>query len=550
MLNRAEEISDPRMRSYLVPSRVLWHTMGEAAPLDAAHLTYPGSRTTSLVHKGEAPALLLDFGREINGGIAIRRKGTWEQKPVRVRVRFGESASEAMAEPNQDHAIHDSELLVPWFGTAEFGNTGFRFVRIDLVEEGATLDLEWVRAIFRRRDLAYKGRFDCSDPRLNSIWETGAYTVHLCMQDYVYDGIKRDRLVWIGDIHPELMVVNTVFGAEPSVPASLDKLRDETPLPNWMNGISSYSLWWIIAHRDWFQYHGNEPYLAEQHEYLTALLREVMKHIGPNGREQLPGHRFLDWPTSEDPKAIHAGLQGLASMALQAGAQLCHVLREDELQHECLATANAMHAHTPPATSSKQANALLAIAGLADVQQVNQKVLGNDPLQGLSTFYGYYVLQARALAGDYAGCLEVIRNYWGAMLDYGATSFWEHFELDWTRNAGRIDELPRPDRDDLHADFGDYCYVGHRHSLCHGWAAGPTAWMTEHILGLRPLKPGCAVVQVQPHLAGLEFAEGALPTPHGMIEVRHEAQPGGLVKTEISAPDEVRIVQGPGGGTA
>ena len=53
------------------------------------------------------------------------------------------------------------------------------------------------------RDLQYLGSFECSDERLNTIWQTGAYTVHLNMQDYLWDGIKRDRLVWIGDMHPE-----------------------------------------------------------------------------------------------------------------------------------------------------------------------------------------------------------------------------------------------------------------------------------------------------------------------------------------------------------
>ena len=39
----------------------------------------------------------------------------------------------------------------------------------------------------------------------------------------------------------------------------------------------------------------------------------------------------------------------------------------------------------------------------------------------------------------------------------------------------RIDELVPPGKKDLHGDFGAYCYVGFRHSLCHGWASGPTA---------------------------------------------------------------------------
>ena len=63
------------------------------------------------------------------------------------------------------------------------------------------------------------------------------------MQEYLWDGVKRDRLVWVGDLHPEVMTVNTVFGYNEVVPKSLDLIRDITPLPQWMNGISSYSIW-------------------------------------------------------------------------------------------------------------------------------------------------------------------------------------------------------------------------------------------------------------------------------------------------------------------
>jgi hypothetical protein len=162
----------------------------------------------------------------------------------------------------------------------------------------------------------------------------------------------------------------------------------------------------------------------------------------------------------------------------------------------------------------------------------------------LSTFYGYYVLQARALAGDIAGCLDLIRVYWGGMLDGGATTFWEGFEIDWLETAGRIDEVVPPGRRDLHADFGDWCYKGLRHSLCHGWAAGPTAWLSEHVLGVSPAAPGFAEAAIRPHLGGLDWARGTVPTPHGVIGVSHERRADGTVATEVTLPEGVRRASG------
>ena len=49
-----------------------------------------------------------------------------------------------------------------------------------------------------------------------------SYTVHLNMQEYLWDGIKRDRLVWVGDMHPEVMTIHTVFGENEVVRKSLD----------------------------------------------------------------------------------------------------------------------------------------------------------------------------------------------------------------------------------------------------------------------------------------------------------------------------------------
>jgi hypothetical protein len=147
------------------------------------------------------------------------------------------------------------------------------------------------------------------------------------------------------------------------------------------------------------------------------------------------------------------------------------------------------------------------------------------------------------MAGDYQGALDCIRQYWGAMLDLGATTFWEDFDIDWTANADRIDELVPEGRKDIHGDFGNYCYKGFRHSLCHGWASGPTAWLSEHVLGVQIVEPGCRVVRIEPHLGDLAWAEGSYPTPMGVIKIRHDKRADGSIQSSIEAPTGVKIVR-------
>jgi hypothetical protein len=547
-------VPDPRIRQYLVPTRVVWTSgAGVENPecllrAKVGQITLSDEVLCTLRNDGETPGVLLDFGQELQGGVQISISSCGENNRAQLRVRFGESVSEAMSEvggqqnATNDHAVRDQIISVVGLGSHEIGNSGFRFVRIDLIEPG-NVTIKAVRAVFIYRDLEYKGSFRCNDARLNRIWQTGAYTIHLNMQDYVWDGIKRDRLVWIGDMHPEVMTIGAVFGKTDVVPASLDLVRDITALPEWMNGISAYSMWWVLIHHNWYLQHGDLAYLKQQKKYLKGLLGQLMGHIGPDNRETLGGMRFLDWPTYSNGAAVHAGLHGLLILTLQAGAELCTALKDSKLQGKCEEAVARLRKYIPEHDHNKQAAALMALAGLGDAAALNREVLAVDGAQRMSTFYGYYMLQARAKAGDYQGCLDCLRTYWGGMLDLGATTFWEDFNLKWTANAGRIDELVPEGKADIHGDFGDYCYKGFRHSLCHGWASGPTAWLSEHVLGVKIVKAGCKVVRIEPHLGDLQWVEGTFPTPRGILKVRHEKQSDGSVKSEVEAPAGIKIAE-------
>jgi len=152
------------------------------------------------------------------------------------------------------------------------------------------------------------------------------------------------------------------------------------------------------------------------------------------------------------------------------------------------------------------------------------------------------MLEALAKDGKYQEAIDLISNYWGAMLDLGATTFWENFVYEERINAARIDEIVPEGKYDIHADGGAHCYIGLRGSLCHGWASGPTTWLTKHILGIKVLEPGARVIRLQPHLGSLNYAEGTYPTSHGVLYVKHVKQPDGKIKTTYKAPKGVKVV--------
>lgn len=545
----------------VVPTRIVWRSESGVANVESLLapqapqplLAAPVPPCSLTAGDGAPAGVLLDFGREIQGHVELYTPLAPTKDPVRIRVRFGESASEAMADlgtknAQNDHAIRDSIVTLPWLGTQTIGPSGFRFVRIDAIDPGKTVMLSQVRAKLGVRDLPRLGSFRSSDPRLDRVWQVGADTVHLCMQDYLWDGIKRDRLVWIGDMHPEFRSIQAVFGHDDVVPKSLDLTRDATPVTEWMNGISSYSMWWVLIHDELWMHRGDRDYLEQQRPYLTKLLERLAALVGEDGRERIDGLRFLDWPSSPNQEGVTAGLQGLLVMTLDAGARLMEVLGDERVAATCREAADRGRKVVPDVNGSKSGAALLALAGMRDARSTAERTLLPGGAAGVSTFYGVYVLEALAEAGEIDAALDLIRVYWGGMLDLGATTLWEDFELAWTENAGRIDELVPPGKKDIHGDCGAYCYEGFRHSLCHGWASGPTSFLSRRVLGVSVLAPGMKKLRVEPRLGKLRWAEGTYPTPRGALFVRHEKRPDGSIATMIRVPDGIEI-DGPRGAT-
>ena len=97
-----------------------------------------------------------------------------------------------------------------------------------------------------------------------------------------------------------------------------------------------------------------------------------------------------------------------------------------------------------------------------------------------STFMSYFLFKTIAETESPNKAIEMLKEYYGAMLDKGATTFWEDFDVDWVENSCRIDEFPKDGQKDIHGDFGKHCYIGFRHSLCHAWSCGIIKFIKEY----------------------------------------------------------------------
>ncbi len=536
--------TDTRIRSYLVPKRVML-SQGDVENSDCL-LTYRNRQIhlqekvlCRLCTEGTPAGVLLDFGTELHGGAVLSvHKVTGEGK---LRLSFGESAAEALSHIGEkgacnDHVARDFTVEVRPYSVNEYGTTGFRFLYIELLSSG-TVTLACVQAVAIYAPYEYLGSFHSDDAELDRIYDTAAYTCHLCLQNELWDGIKRDRLIWVGDVAPELKAIKYLFGEVPEVARTLSLSAKDAPLPLWINKHPTYSLWWLINLAEWVEYTGKRTYLAQQADYVKGLVPQILENVDERG--DFSADFFLDWPSKAYPELSRNGIRTVLLLALDAAATLCRMLGEDALAARCEQTAARVQDVKRPCGHLKQVAAMLMLGGMDDPSCA--ALLQSGGAAGFSTFMSYYILTAMTKCCSDEHTLQTLKTYYGAMLKLGATTFWEDFDVAWAENACPIDQIPDGTRNDVHGDFGNYCYRGFRHSLCHGWSCGPVAFLTEYVLGVNIKAHGCREIEITPHLGHLTQVRGSIATPYGKVEIAHQKGADGVIKTTVNAPAEIRV---------
>ena len=488
--------------------------------------------------------VILDFGKEICGGVRIVTaivKGL----TTKIRLVFGESVSEAMSSIGEKgatnhHSPRDFNAMISNLSTLEFGRTGFRFVKIELEEENAEVAFKSVIGLCSLPEEKIIGEIETDDELLNKILETAVYTCTLNMQDgYFLDGIKRDRLVWSGDMYAEIKTALYSFGVTSHMRRSLDFVKATTPDGFWMNNIPSYDAWWVINVCEYYNCSGDSAYLAKNLKNMNAAMKELDACIdeggtmdfGKTGRKLGLHESFLDWPTDGTKDAV----TGTALLILYAARIFRGTAKDSACGETICSIERKLSRYLCEETAKKQIAAFQALCGKPS--DGLKRLLEKDGASGFSTFMSYFILKALIVSGS-DRTVDYIKEYYGGMIGRGATTFWEDFDISWLDGSGRIDEIPAPDKKDLHADYGQFCYKGLRHSLCHGWSSGVLPFFIEEIVGLKILEPGFKRVAVRPDPGSLKYIAAKIPTPYGVISI--EVKNG---RTDVDVPNGITLVK-------
>jgi alpha-L-rhamnosidase len=487
------------------------------------------------------PGLTLDFGREVTGRVELVSDS---DVPVTVTIQYGES----MGEVNDGPYLGVNVLHIAPHSSGHGPKSAFRYARIRFLSGGPLLRFHAIHLEDIYYPVHYQASFESSDPLLNRIWQVGAYTTHLCMQDDIWDAPKRDRGRWMGDTDVSGRVSDTVFADNFLLEDTLTRLVGAPPVEQHVNGIPGYSSFWFTELADHYRHSGGREYVASMHDRIVQLLQLMDREFDAQNQFLNRTHAwlFVDWaldlngdtPQSREGtiieyvRAYHAGVWLLRQLGDTKSAD------HFEARAQAIAASARQHDWTGDSFGPRiQTNAMAVLAGVAQpgqygdiwksvLSRVGQPTFRPDLV---TPYYGAYILDAMAKMNHREDALKWIREYWGGMLAEDATSFWEAYDPSWPKDNPHLD---------LQADGRSGYFV----SMAHGWSSGPTYWLTEQVLGIQPTAPGFEKVTIRPDLADLSWARGSEPTPHGLLQVDLKKQNGMDAVIQLPAGVEATVL--------
>ncbi|AEV99890.1 alpha-rhamnosidase [Niastella koreensis] len=478
----------------------------------------PQSAVTATKNNG---SLLVDFGKETFG--YIRLHGL--QGKGKVSLYYGESKEEALStgscetldrvEVNADSKM-DSVMVL---------TKAFRFVNVQ-AEGGVTLDS--VSMLYEYLPVENRGAFRCSDTGINKIWDVAAYTMHLCTREFFIDGIKRDRWIWSGDAYQSYLMNYYLFYDVPTVNRTLMALRGKDPVTSHINTIMDYTFYWFLGIYDLYRYTGDKTFIQQFYPRMQSMMDYCLSRRNKDGMMQgLSGDWiFIDWAPGLSKKGEVSFEQMLFCRSLETMALCANMVNDskNEALYKQLAADmraklfsvywnESKHALVHSRVDGKPTDNVTRYANMFGIffnyfneeqkQAVKKNVLLNDNIQKITTPYmRFYELEALCVMGEQKYVLNEMKNYWGGMLNAGATSFWEEYN-------------PSKSGADHYSMYGRQFGK----SLCHAWGASPIYLLGKYYLGVQPTSPGYATWTAEPVLGGLQWMEGKVPTPHGDINV-------------------------------
>nr|WP_294677706.1 GH116 family glycosyl hydrolase [uncultured Blautia sp.] len=448
--------------------------------------------------KGDS--LCMDFGDHYVGHVTLKlaSAGSPQDAPAYLRLKFAEIPNELLDDSStyegwiskgwiQEEYIHidvlPCELKLP-------RRYAFRYLEVlaidtsqkfQVVVEDASLTAE--SAV----ELESVAPVEGIPEDMQKIDRVALKTLQDCMQHVFEDGPKRDRRLWIGDLRLQAKANYATFRNFDLVKrcmylfAGLTRedgkigacLFTEPVMQVDDTFLWDYSLFFVSILYDYYNETKDEEVLKE---LWPAAYRQIQLALDDMEDGVLktdnPMIAFIDWKEGLDRQAA---AQGVWIYCLRQGAKLAELAGDetarehiDGLLQEALKNAvehfwdeeQGFFVSGSNRQISWSSQAWMVLADVFDAEKskaLMNHLLEVKPEMGVSTPYGYHhIIEALLHVGEKDEALELLRTYWGGMIDLGADTFWEAFDP----------------ADPNASPYGNTQV----NSFCHAWSCTP-AWL-------------------------------------------------------------------------
>lgn len=403
------------------------------------------------------------------------------------------------------------------------------FSTLNIIAEDVTdpITIDEVKAIFVSYPVRYQGSFTCDEANLNRLWEVCRWVTQICMQTHYLDSPDHQEPICDpGDYLIESLNNYYAFGDPWLARQDLRKFARILHQRQFQNFHTSYALLWLQMLREYQLYTGDLSLALELAPTAHALLDRFGSYIGKNGLiSNAPNYMFMDWVQIEGFSAHHPPAvigQGYMSawyyQALKDDLYLCELesniarqARNQELmrgleqsfERELWDPVKGLYRDGKPNQSDVSPNSWLP---------------ADKDIQTFST-------QVNALAinvglADKARSKQIIRNLM-ARTDLNCQPYFMHFVFQALDSANLFDEFAPGQlaRWKVHEDTQSFSEMWDHGDRSHAWNATPLFQLSARVLGVRPLLPGFSQFEISPHVMNLKWAQGKIPTPHGLIKL-------------------------------
>ncbi|MBW8325917.1 MAG: glycoside hydrolase family 78 protein [Prolixibacteraceae bacterium] len=489
--------------------------------------------------------IVYDFGTEIAGypQFTINSKAEGIQFEIGTSERL-DTNKVALIRADTDHSekYTTRKGIQTW---RPYTWSGFRYFSIEVHAE---VQIQDVCAEFAHFTYEEESTFECSDKQLNEFWQIGKHTMLLNSMDTYVDpwrehtqyiaGDSRFMMVFgnycFGKSSRFLTAYNLLCGAESQRWRNDGAIRARYPTDHYMEPgrsgyIPDYQLEWILMMHDYFMYYGNDELIQS----LYPNLKKLLEYFRPFVDTQLgllanmPGWIVLDHPDTYpmDQKKVITGLNCLYYGALNAAASIATDFAKDPNQARIWreqagqlkeninkwlwSEKDRAYLDSYESTHIGQQSQVYAL--LYGVPESNQKA---DVIQqilkrgkGSEQSFAYWVLYSMMTEGNTQWALDYMRKYWGEQtkLDFFTGAWHEAWNTKWG-------------------------------STSHAWCSGPTALLSQKVLGIEPLEFGWKTFRVKPQTGDLLWAKGIVSTVNGNISVAWEKSAGNHFSLILEVP--------------